>query len=112
MDFSFDIVWVAALIVGIVEAAKEFGVKGQGSRILACFLGFFFYGLSFAMDQALVPEVAHIWIKLVVFALSGSMSAMGYYDLSKRYLGNKPTPPVIQPPAAPPMDAAQKWDNR
>ena len=84
MDFSLDIVWVAALIVGIVEASKEFGVTGKGSRILACFLGFFFYGLSFALDQALIPQVAHIWIKLVVFSLSGSMSAMGYYDLAKR----------------------------
>ena len=87
MDFSLDIILVAALIAGIVEAAKEFGVNGKGSRILALFLGFFFYGLSFSMDQALVPEALHVWIKLVVFALSGSMSAMGYYDLSKRYLG-------------------------
>ena len=84
MDFSFDIVVVAVLIAGIVEASKEFGVSGQGSRILACFLGFFFYGISFSMDQALIPEVAHIWIKLVVFALSGSMAAMGYYDFGKR----------------------------
>ena len=84
MDFSLDIIWTAALIVGIVEAAKEFGVKDQGSRILACFLGFLFYGLSFALDQALIPETAHIWIKLVVFSLSGSMAAMGYFNLGKR----------------------------
>ena len=71
MDFSFDVVWVAALIVGIVEAAKEFGLKQP--RILACALGFFFYGLSFALDQILIPEVAHIWIKLVVFTSSWFM---------------------------------------
>jgi hypothetical protein len=85
MDFSFDIVWVAALIVGIVEAAKEFGFKKP--RILACALGFFFYGLSFAIDQALIPEAAHIWIKLVVFSLSGAVAAMGYFDLINRYFG-------------------------
>ena len=84
MNFSIDIILVAAVIAGVVEAAKQFGVTGKGSQILACFLGFFFYGLSFAMDQALIPEAAHIWIKLVVFALSGSLSAMGYYDFAKR----------------------------
>ena len=81
MDFNLDIVWVAALIVGIVEAAKEFGINGKGSRILACALGFFFYGLSFAMDQALIPAAAFPYIKLVVFALSGSIAAMGFFDL-------------------------------
>ena len=99
MNFSFDIVWVAALILGIVEAAKEFGVKGKGSRILACVLGFFFYGLSFAIDQVLIPEAAHIWIKLVVFSLSGAVASMGYFDLLKRYFGteqNKPVEPIIK----------------
>ena len=98
MNFNLDIVWVAALIVGIVEAAKEFGIEGKGSRILACVLGFFFYGLSFAMDQLLIPEVAFPYIKLVVFALSGSIAAMGYFDLIKRYFGiekNTPEEPTV-----------------
>ena len=92
MDFSFDVVWVAALIVGIVEAAKEFGMKRP--RILACALGFFFYGLSFAVDQVLIPEAAHIWIKLVVFSLSGATAAMGFFDLIKRYFGAEQNEPA------------------
>jgi len=85
MEFAIGGVVVALLIVGIVEAAKEFGVSGNGSRILALCLGVFFAGLSQALTQGLVPEVAVIWIEIAVKAIAGGLAAMGYYDLGKRF---------------------------
>ena len=87
MNFNLDIVWVAALIVGIVEAAKEFGVEGKASRALALGLGFFFVALAYGIDEALIPAVAVPYIVWFVTALAGALAAMGYYDLAKRFLG-------------------------
>jgi len=85
MDFKFDMVIVSALIVGTTQTIKElFNLEGKQVRIVTVLLGFFLYGLSFAMDQLLIPEAAHIWIKLVVYSFIGAASAMGYYDIQKK----------------------------
>ena len=86
MDFAIGGVAVAALIFGIVEAAKEFGIKGKGSRALAAGLGVFFVGLAQAMAQGLIPPEAMIWVELVVTGLAGGLMAMGYYDFAKKRL--------------------------
>jgi hypothetical protein len=88
MDFTIDVVVVSALIVGITETLKElFSLEGNKVRIVTVLLGFFFYGLAFAMNQALIPEAAHVWIKLVVYSLGGAAAAMGYFDLWTKYHG-------------------------
>ena len=88
MDFAIGGITVALLIVGIVEAAKGFGVEGKASQALAGFLGFFFVGLAQAISQEMVPAIWVPWIELVVVAIAGGLSAMGYYDLGKKFLGN------------------------
>lgn len=84
MDFAIGGISVALLIIGIVEAAKEFGVNGKGSRALALGLGVLFVGLSQAIVQDLIPPVALPWINLGVTAIAGGLAAMGYYDFLKR----------------------------
>ncbi len=46
MEFAIGGISVAALIVGIVEAAKKFGVTDLGSQALAIGLGIFFTARS------------------------------------------------------------------
>lgn len=88
MDFAIGGIAVAALIVGIVEAAKEFGVSGKASQALALGLGIFFVGLAQAIGQGLVPEAWLPWVEVAVTALAGGLAAMGYYDLGKRLSKN------------------------
>ena len=87
MDFALGGVGVAALIFGIVEAAKEFGLQGKASRVLVLGLGIFFVGLAQANAQELLSESAMQWVNLVVTALAGGLAAMGYYDFGKRRNG-------------------------
>lgn len=89
MDFgAFEIggVSVLLLVLGIVEAAKQFGLKGRGSKALAIALGVFFVGLTQAMETGLIPEVALPWITMVVIGLGGGLAATGMYDLARRLL--------------------------
>jgi hypothetical protein len=39
MDYAIGGITIALLIVGIVEAAKEFGIEGKASRALVLVLG-------------------------------------------------------------------------
>ena len=80
MDYTIGGIAVAALIFGIVEAAKEFGVSGNGSRILALGLGVFFVGLAQAVSQEMIPGDWLPYIEVGVVALAGGLAAMGYYD--------------------------------
>ena len=81
-EFSLSLVALAALIPGIVQSVKELlGWDGTKARALTLFVGMFFGGLFYAVDQALIPAVAHPWIKLLVFTLMSGPAAMGYYSL-------------------------------
>ena len=84
LDLAIAGVSVAALVFGIVEAAKEFGVTGKGSRIMVLVLGCLFVGYGYASGQGIIPEAAKVWIDLVVTAVAGGLAAMGYYDHNKR----------------------------
>ena len=84
MDFAIAGISVAALILGIVEAAKEFGVQGNASRALALGLGVFFVGLAQAISEGLIPAEALPYVELVVTAVAGGLAAMGYYDFLKK----------------------------
>lgn len=86
MEGAFDFaalgiggVSVAALVFGIVEVLKLFGVKDVGTRIAALVVGFVLTGIAYALSQGMIPEVAVPWITLVVVALAGAVAAMGFY---------------------------------
>lgn len=87
MDFAIGGIAVAALILGLVEAAKEFGVEGKWSQVLALVLGFVFIGLAYGINEALIPEAYVPYIVWCVTALAGALAAMGYYDFAKKLAG-------------------------
>lgn len=82
-------VGVIVLVIGIVEAAKEFGVTGLWSRALAMILGLGLVGLASAMGRGVVPAEAMVWIEIVVVGLGGALAAMGLYDLARRGLAGR-----------------------
>ena len=84
MEFTIGGVTVALLVFGIVEAAKEFGLQGKASRVLVLLLGIAFVGLAQANEQGLFSEQVLQWINLIVTAVAGGLSAMGYYDWQAR----------------------------
>ena len=84
MDFALGGVAVIALVFGIVEAAKEFGVKGRASRVLALVLAGLFIGIAQADVQGLLSQDAMALVKLVVITLAGTLAAMGFYDFSRK----------------------------
>lgn len=84
MDFAIGGIGIAALIFGIVEAAKEFGVSGKGSQLLALVLGFVFVGLAQAIANEMFAATVVLYIELVVTAVGGSLAAMGYFDFLKK----------------------------
>lgn len=87
-ELAIGTVLVIPLIVGIVQFAKKFGVKGNWNIVLALVLGFLFGGLAYGIDQSLLPEVWVPYIKWVVFALSVAIAAGGLYDVGKTRFGN------------------------
>lgn len=84
MDFAIGGIAVIALVFGIVEAAKSFGVEGKGSQVLALVLGFVFVGTAQAITNGLIPADVVPYVELVVTSLAGSLAAMGYYDFATK----------------------------
>jgi hypothetical protein len=81
-DFALSVAALAALVPGITQAVKELlGWDGVKARALTMFVGMFFGGLFYAVDQNLIPPAVHPWIKLAVFTLMSGPAAMGYYSL-------------------------------
>lgn len=84
MDFTIGGITVIALIFGLVEVAKGFGVTGRASQVLALVLGFVLVGVSQAISGELIPANIVPWVKLVVTSLAGSLAAMGLYDFATK----------------------------
>ena len=75
---------VMVLIIGIVEAAKRWGVQGKASEMLAFGLGAFFVALAVVVERALIPAEAVVWVEVLIVALGGALAATGFYDLARR----------------------------
>lgn len=86
MEYTIGGIGIAALIVGIVEFAKKFGLKGNGCEILAGILGIVLSAIGYGLQSGMIPETYAPYIIWVVVALSSIPVAMGYYDLGKRFL--------------------------
>jgi len=78
---------IIAIIMGLVQFAKKFGLDGNWLILLALLLGFFFGGIAYGIDQALIPGGWVPYIQWVVFALAVGLSAAGFYDLGKTRFG-------------------------
>ena len=79
-------VGVILLILGIVEAAKVFGVKGKASQATAAGLGFLLIGIASATEAGVIPAAAIPYIEIVIKGLGGAVAAMGIFDLLKKRL--------------------------
>lgn len=77
-------VQVIVLVLGIVEAAKQFGVQGKASRALALGIGLALYGTAAAIAAGVIPQTAIVYIEIGAKAIGGALAATGYYDLGKR----------------------------
>ena len=86
-EVSIGGVTLFLLILGLVEAAKKFGVSGNGSMVLSLVLGAGFFGLFKANEVGLIPAAAMLWVEIVVYGLGGGLAVTGLYDLGKRLSG-------------------------
>lgn len=86
-DLAIGGVLVLALIVGIVEFLKKFGLDGKWNVVVTFVLAFLFGGLALAIQRNLIPAEILLWIELVVGALAFALGASGLYDLGKRMTG-------------------------
>ena len=75
---------VIVLVLGIVEAAKRWGLPSKASEGLAFGLGFFFVALTVAIERALIPAGWVPYIEIVVTGLGGALAATGIYDLVRK----------------------------
>ncbi len=81
---TIGVIGVPLLIIGIVEALKEFGVAGKWLRVAALALGVFFTGLAIAVSESFIPVDIQPYVLGAVSSLAGGLDAMGYYSLFKR----------------------------
>lgn len=84
MNYAIGTIAIGALILGITEALKEFGIAGKSSRIVVFVLGVGFVGIASANESNLIPADIMQYVNLAVVALAGGLSAMGYYDFTKK----------------------------
>ena len=91
MEFAIGGVTVVALVLGIVEGAKRFGLKGKACEAVALGLGVVFVAVGYGIANGLIPAVATPYITWAVVAIFGGLTmgfaATGHYDLLKRLLG-------------------------
>lgn len=80
---------MAALIVGLVEFAKKFGLEGRSLSALAFGLGIVLTAIAYGIDTGLIPAGAVPYVEWVIVAIAGGPAAMGFYDLGKRFLNQQ-----------------------
>jgi hypothetical protein len=86
MDYSaFQIAGVSiiALTIGLTQAAKKFGLKGNGAFAFALATGTLTAALYQAIALDLIPPPILPWISVAFFGLGGGLAATGLYDLSQ-----------------------------
>lgn len=68
------------LILGLVEAAKKFGIQDKGSTLLSIALGVVLFGFFQASQLGLIPADVLPWIEVLVYGLGGGLAVTGLYD--------------------------------
>ena len=71
-----------AMIAGLVETAKKFGLSGNASFALSIGLGVGFGVLYQVMEMN--PGVFTTWARVVIYGIIFGLSASGLYDVGKR----------------------------
>ena len=87
MDYTIGGIAAAALIIGLVEFAKKFGLQGRACTALAFGLGVLFAAIGYGIQQQLIPPGAVPYLTWGIVALAAGPLASGYVDLSKKFQG-------------------------
>jgi hypothetical protein len=72
------------LVLGIVEAAKKFGISGNGAFALSLILGVIFAALAQAINLGTIPASWLPIVEIIVVGLAGGLATTGLYDFAKR----------------------------
>ena len=70
---------LVAVVFGLVEFVKNFGLKGRWLTIVSMLLGLLF-GVSYQIANAGVPASFAGWFAVAVFGLVLGLMASGLYD--------------------------------
>jgi len=79
-----DVLAIMALVFGLVEFSKKFGVKDRAAQVLAFGLGLFLVGFTKATEQGLLPSTIEPWFTLIVTTFMIVLGAMGFYEYGKK----------------------------
>jgi hypothetical protein len=77
-------VLLIAMVAGIVEFLKKFGIEGNGS-LIASFVVALVLGVLFQLGDTF-PGIS-VYLPIAVYAILFALTASGLYDLSKRLAG-------------------------
>ena len=104
-DLLFNGISLMALVLGLVEFSKKFGVAGNWLAAEAGILGIGFATAGKIATDG-VPQGYAAWFGLAIYGLAAGLSAAGVYDIVKAskvrsFDVGDPTPP---PPPPPPGD--------
>ncbi len=70
-----------AVVFGLVEFAKELGLKGKWLTVFSMALGLAF-GFAFQLAQSGVPAAFSGWFEIGIFGLAIGLVASGFYDFA------------------------------
>lgn len=77
------------LVMGWMEVAKRhFGLSGRALVATAIVALLLFGGIAGAIEEELIPALAMVWIRVVVYALAFALvglAGMGLYDLAWKF---------------------------
>lgn len=77
----FSGISIVSVIIGLVQLAREFGLRGNWLRGLAAALGLLL-GIGYQIAVRGAPEVFADWFFLILFGLSGAVSS-GLVDFAR-----------------------------
>jgi len=72
---------IAVIVVGVVELAKQIGLKDKGALGLALGLGLLLFGYGSAVEAGLIAEAVVTWATVVIRAIGYTLAVPGLYDL-------------------------------
>ena len=75
---------LSAVVFGLVEFVKSFGVRGHWLTITSMLLGLLF-GVSYQIANAGLPAGFAGWFGVAVFGLVLGLVASGFYDFADKH---------------------------
>jgi hypothetical protein len=86
-DLMIDGIPLVAVIFGLVEFAKSFGLKGPWLTAFSMLLGLAF-GIGYKIAASGIPVGFAMWFATAVFGLALGLVACGFYDFIDKRTNN------------------------